>query len=208
MRTAYRQSSLRDCAERAVSSSAVISSNARPCRSRPALSRRAISWSSGESIIVASSASSAGSRSPRPAPPIELLFHSQRGLLQLGVGLGGAAEDQALVAAGQTVLVVTVVETKSDEGGAEAARSWAGLLHENHREVGLSRVGCRNQWRIERGRDPDRRIGRARHAIVLSDSLRPSNSTGRENRHPRGGRDRQRSYDPPRHSFATLRATR
>jgi hypothetical protein len=25
-------------------------------------------------------------------------------------------------------------------------------------------------------------IGRARHAIVLSDSLRPSNSTGRENR--------------------------
>jgi hypothetical protein len=28
----------------------------------------------------------------------------------------------------------------------------------------------------------NRLIGRARHAIVLSDSLRPSNSTGRENR--------------------------
>ena len=26
--------------------------------------------------------------------------------------------------------------------------------------------------------------------------------------HRRGGRDRQRSYDPPRHSFATVRATR
>ena len=47
------------------------------------------------------------------------MFHSQRGLLQLGMGLGGAAQDQALVAAGQTLVVVTVVKTKSDEGGAE-----------------------------------------------------------------------------------------
>ena len=115
-------------------------------------------------------------------PPLELALHPQRGLLQLGMGLGRAAKDQGLVASGQTLLVVTVVKTKSDEGGAEAARSWVGLLHENHRAVDLSRVGCRNRWPDRAGHCENRRIGRARHAIVLSDSLRPSNSTGRENR--------------------------
>ena len=104
----YRPSSLLDGAERAVSSSAVNSSNARPSRSSPALSRKAISWSSGESMIVASSASSTGSRSPRSLPqPLEFLLHPQRGLPQLGVGLGGAAKDQGLVATSQTLLVVT-----------------------------------------------------------------------------------------------------
>ena len=66
------------------------------------------------------------------------------------MSLGGAAQDQALVASGQTLLVITIVETKSDEGGAEAARSWVGLLHQAHRAVDLSRVGCRNRWRTER----------------------------------------------------------
>ena len=173
----------RDGADRAVSSSAVKSSNALPSRSRPALSRKAISWSSGESIIVGQLGQLGWVEVAQTQPlPIELLFHPQRGLPQLGMGLGGAAEDQGLVAAGQTLLVVTVVETKSDQGGAEAARSWAGLLHQDHRAVDLSRVGCRNRWRIERRRVANRLIGRARHAIVLSDSLRPSNSAGRENR--------------------------
>ena len=75
MRQSLRSARL-DGADSAVSSSAVMSSNARPSRSRPALSRRAISRSSGESIIVASSASSAGSRSPRCLPlPVELVLH-------------------------------------------------------------------------------------------------------------------------------------
>ena len=103
-------------------------------------------------MIVASSASSLRVQIAQSLPqPLELLLHAQRGLPQFGMGLGGAAKDQGLVASGQTLLVVTIVETKSDEGGTEAARSWVRLLHENHRAVDLSRVGCRNRWRIERG---------------------------------------------------------
>ena len=108
---------------------------------------------------MASSASSTGIQIAQSLPqPLELELHPQRRLLQLGMGLGGAAKNQALVTSGQTLLVITVVQTKSDEGGAEAARSWVGLLHENHRAVDLSRVGCRNRWRIERvtGKPPDR----------------------------------------------------
>ena len=147
----YRACSIRDGADRAVSSSAVNSSNALPSRSSPAWSRKAISWSSGEPITVGQLSQLDRVQVAQTLPqPLELSLHPQRGLLQLGMGLGGAAKDQALVTSGQTLLVVTVVETKSDEGGAEAARSWVGLLHENHRAVDLSRVGCRNRWRIER----------------------------------------------------------
>ena len=57
---------------------------------------------------MASSASSTGVQVAQSLPqPLELLLHPQRGLLQLGMGLGGAAKDQALVASGQTLLVVT-----------------------------------------------------------------------------------------------------
>jgi hypothetical protein len=82
--------------------------------------------------------------------PVKFSFHPECSLEQFGMRLGGAAKDQGLIASGQTLLVVTVVETKSDQGGAEAARSWNGLLHQAHRAVDLSRVGCRNRWRTER----------------------------------------------------------
>ena len=81
----------------------------------------------------------------------ESVIRRQRGLAQLGMGLCGTAENQGLVSSGQTLLIVRIVQAKSDEGGAEAARSWDRLLQENHRAVDLSRVGCRNRWRIERG---------------------------------------------------------
>ena len=169
-------------ADSAVSSSAVMSSKARPCRSRPAWSRRAISRSSGESMIVASSTSSAGSRSPSCRPnSIELLLHPQGGLLHLGVGLCGTAEDQALVSASQAVLVVGVVEAKTDQGGSESARPRAGLLRSASSRSGpFSWDGAGIDWRASRpGPGPPARP--ARHAIVLSDSPRPSNSADGEN---------------------------
>ena len=72
-------------------------------------------------------------RRARPAPadqvaqtlplPIELQFHPQDGLAELGMGLGGAAENQRLIAPGQTVLVIAGVQAKADQGGSNAARA-------------------------------------------------------------------------------------
>ena len=132
-------------ADIAVSSSAVRSSKARPSRSRPAWSRRAISRSSGESISVGQLGELGRVEVAQvEALPIELKLHPQGGLAQLGVGLGGTAEDQALIAAGQAVLVVGVVQAKADECGSESAGPWAGLLHQRHRAEGLSHGRCRS----------------------------------------------------------------
>ena len=144
----------------------------------------AISCSSGESIVGGQLGQLDRVELAQVLPStVELLLHLERRRPQLGVGLGRAAEDQSLVTAGQTLFVVAVVQTKSDQGGAESARPGAGLLHQDHRSGDLSRGGCRNHCLIERRRRyRNRRFGPARHAIVLSDSLRQSNSTGRENR--------------------------
>ena len=115
--------------------------NARPWRSRPALSRSAISWSSGESIRQAISASSVGVTSARSLPAaIELGLEPEHGLEHLGVGLRRAAHQEALLAGAEALLVVVAVEAEPDDRGAEPARSAVGLRRHRHLEEGLSRV--------------------------------------------------------------------
>lgn len=72
------------------------------------------------------------------AATIELDFHAESGLAELGMGLGRAAQDQALVATGQALLFIAVIEAKTDQGGSEASRPGAALLHQGHRSVSLS----------------------------------------------------------------------
>ncbi len=129
-------------AEMAVNSSAVRSSKARPCSSSPSWSRIAISWSSGESIIVGEFGELGWVELAQVlSSTVQLLLHLESSRPQFGVGLGRTAEDQSLVAAGQALFVVAGVETKSDKGGAETSRLWAGLLHQDHRSGDLSRGG-------------------------------------------------------------------
>ncbi len=58
--------------------------------------------------------------------PLEFFFHAQRGVAHLGMGLGGAAQNEDLVPSCETLLLIIgrVVETKANKGGTEAARSW------------------------------------------------------------------------------------
>jgi len=116
---------------------------------------------------------------------VELLLDLEGRLAKLGVRLGRAAEDQCLVAASEALLVVAVVETESDQGGTEASRLGARMLLQNHRSGDLSRGGAESKPDRAGAHFTNTPLGPARHAIVLSDSLRPSNSTGRENRAPR-----------------------
>src|SRR5262249_48985045 len=111
-------------------------------------------------------------------PPRELLLHPQGRLAHLGVGLGRSAQDQTLVAAGQAVLVVGVVQAKADQGGTESAGPGGGLLHQRHRVVGLSRGGCRNRL-ARRARRPStrQRIRPGRLASRLSYRILPSPRT-------------------------------
>ena len=97
------------------------------------------------------------------------------------MGLGGAANDQSLVTSGQTLLVVTVVKTKSDQGGAGGGAVVEWMAASGSSRIGPFACGMPESMADRAGHLRNRLIGRARHAIVLSDSLRPSNSTGREN---------------------------
>ena len=138
---------------------------------------------------------------------VELELHPQGGLPQLGVGLGGTAEDQALVAAGHAVLVVGVVQATA----IRAARSRRGGGLDGCVSVIAQRAflmgGAGFDWRA------GRRVSRVTGSAGSPRDCLIGFSPEREQRRPRdspgpGGGDRQRSYDPPRHSFATVRATR
>ena len=173
----YRPSSLPDCADRAVSSSAVNSSNALPSRSSPAWSRKAISWSSGEPIIEA------GFGQPDPGPGRPILAPAVRALAHPRARSAGnsasiPAEPPKIklwVAASQTLLVVTVVETNPYEGGRGRAVSSLAccmriIAQWTFRVWDAGGGGLSGLLEI-------RLIGRARHADCLIGSFWPSNST-------------------------------
>ena len=76
----------------------------------------------------------------KPLPlSVELQFHPQDGLAELGMSLGGAAHHQGLVAPGQPMMVIMGVQAKADQGGSDAARFGERLLRHDHLGVGLSR---------------------------------------------------------------------
>ena len=137
---------------------------------------------------------------------IELQFYHQDGLLEFGMGLGGAAENERLIASSQTVLVIAGVQAKADQGGSNPARANERLLRHDH--LG----GAFRVW-LPRGQACRARpiclesSGRARHAILIGFPSGIKQPPAQDSP-PVATRDRQRSYDPPRHSFATLRATR
>ncbi len=119
---------------------------------------------------------------------VELELHPHGGLPQLGVGLGGTAEDQALVAAGHAVLVVGVVQAQADEGGTESAGPWAGLLHQRHRAEGLSHGRCRGGLAGGQAKVPVDRPGRL--ATRLSYRILPGPRTAPVARFARARRGR------------------
>ena len=96
------------------------------------------------------------------------------------MGLGGAANDQSLVTSGQTLLVVTVVKTKSDQGGAGGGAVVEWMAASGSSRFGPFACGMPESMADRAAPLANRMISRARHAIVLSDSLRTSNSTERE----------------------------
>ena len=108
---------------------------------------------------------------------IEREFHPQRGLPQLGVGLGGATEDQALVASGHAVLVVNVVQAKTDECGSESSglRVWMAASASSRSGPFSWEVPGSTDGRA--GEVPGTPARPARLAIVLSDSPRTHTAT-------------------------------
>ena len=96
--------------------------------------------------------------------PIELQFHHQDGLLKFGMGLGGAAENERLIAPGQTVLVIAGVQAKADQGGSNPARAGERLRQRKEMEA-WPRSSRLRHGRWLRCTAPDRRpCGRWRRA--------------------------------------------
>ena len=140
------------------------------------------------------------------AEPFQLRVEPEHRLQHLGVGLGRAADQQALVAGAEALLAVGAVEAEPNDRGPKPSRSAAGLRRHRHLEEGLSRVGCRpGAWPAAEAPVPaaDRRA-----TPFLSAPDPRSNSAAATIRARGGGPDRQPSYDPLRHSLVKVRATR
>ena len=96
------------------------------------------------------------------APAFEFAFQAEHGLEHLGVGLGRAAHQDAMVAGAEAAEVVARVEAEPDDRGAEPA--WAGVGLGHHLLGGLSRLRVESIGRGERSRVPVPSVGSSRHA--------------------------------------------
>jgi hypothetical protein len=71
---------------------------------------------------------------------IECPLHPEGRGLELFVRLRGATDHDTVITVREALLIIAAIETDGDESGSETSRAREGLLHEDHRDVGLSRV--------------------------------------------------------------------